>query len=80
VDYAPQDQKSHQVKEDLVMLVLSRKEGEQLVIDENIVITVTRLAGHRVSIGIEAPPHVRVMRGELDSHLARETEFISAGI
>lgn len=47
------------------MLVLSRKEGEQLVIDDNIVITITRLAGHRVAVGIEAPPHVRVQRGEL---------------
>lgn len=47
------------------MLVLSRKEGEQLVIDENIVITVKRLAGHRVAIGIEAPPHIRIQRGEL---------------
>ncbi|HET6879904.1 MAG TPA: carbon storage regulator [Pirellulales bacterium] len=62
------------------MLVLSRKEGEQLVIDENIVITITRLAGHRVSIGIEAPPHVRVMRGELESHTSKEASFAAAGI
>ena len=50
------------------MLVLSRKEGEQLIIDDNIVITVTRLGGHRVSLGIEAPPDVRVIRGELVTH------------
>jgi carbon storage regulator len=50
------------------MLVLSRKEGEQLVIDEHIVITVNRISGHRVSIGIQAPSDVRISRGELQPH------------
>ncbi len=49
------------------MLVLSRKVGEKLVIGDNIVITVNRIAGQRVSIGVEAPPHVRIVRGELQS-------------
>lgn len=49
------------------MLVLSRKAGEQLVIDGNIIITVNRVAGHRVSIGIEAPRDVRISRGEFGS-------------
>lgn len=58
------------------MLVLSRKMGEQLVIDENIVITITRVAGHRVSIGIEAPGHVVIKRGELEPRFeAREREW-----
>lgn len=52
------------------MLVLSRKEGEKLVIDGNIVITINRITGHRVSIGIEAPPDVRISRGELERHFA----------
>lgn len=47
------------------MLVLSRKVGEKLVIGDGIVITVSRVAGQRVSIGIEAPPEVRVVRSEL---------------
>ena len=50
------------------MLVLSRKEGEKLIVDDNIVITINRISGHRVSIGIEAPPDVRVSRGELQRH------------
>lgn len=48
------------------MLVLSRKVGEKLVIGDGIVITVNRIAGGRVSLGIEAPPHVRIVRGELE--------------
>lgn len=50
------------------MLVLSRKEGEKLVIGEDIVITVNRIAGNRVAIGIDAPREVSIVRGELDRH------------
>lgn len=47
------------------MLVLSRKEGEKLVIGDNISVVVTRVAGNRVTLGIEAPADVRIVRGEL---------------
>lgn len=48
------------------MLVLSRKVGQRLVIDDNITIVINRIAGNRVQIGIEAPDDVHIMRGELD--------------
>ncbi len=48
------------------MLVLSRKEGESLVIGEDVVITVNRISGNRITLGIEAPRHVRIVRGELE--------------
>ena len=47
------------------MLVLSRKVGEKLVIGDNITIVVNRVAGNRVTIGIDAPDEVRIIRGEL---------------
>ncbi len=47
------------------MLVLSRKKGQQLVIDGNIRVTVNRVSGNRVTLGIEAPDGVRVMRSEI---------------
>lgn len=47
------------------MLVLSRKVGEQIVIGDNITIVVNRVAGNRISLGIEAPADVRIVRGEL---------------
>lgn len=50
------------------MLVLSRKVGEQLVIGDNIRVVVHRVAGNRVTIGIEAPNDVRIVRGELQLH------------
>jgi carbon storage regulator len=48
-----------------IMLVLSRKVGEKIVIGDNITVTLVRLAGNRVAIGVDAPDRVRVMRGEL---------------
>ena len=47
------------------MLVLSRKIGEKLVIGDNITVVVSRVAGNRVTLGIEAPADVRIVRGEL---------------
>lgn len=47
------------------MLVLSRKEGEKLVIGENITLVVSKISGNRVTLGIEAPVDVKIFRGEL---------------
>ncbi len=47
------------------MLVLSRKPGERLVIGDDIVLVINKIAGNRVTIAIEAPRDVRVVRGEL---------------
>ena len=47
------------------MLVLSRKEGEQLVIGDNITLVISRISGNRVTIGIEAPKEVKIVRSEL---------------
>ncbi|MGD9633153.1 MAG: carbon storage regulator [Pirellulales bacterium] len=47
------------------MLVLSRKIGESICVAEDIVVVVKWIKGDRVSIGIEAPKKLRVLRGEL---------------
>lgn len=47
------------------MLVLSRKLGERIRIGENIEIVINRVSGNRVTLGIEAPPEVRILRGEI---------------
>lgn len=55
------------------MLVLSRKEGERIAIGDNITLIVSKVSGNRVTIGIEAPRDVKVVRGELQ--LPAETEI-----
>lgn len=57
------------------MLVLSRKEGEQLLIGDDIVVTITRISGNRVAIGVEAPRDVRIVRSELPPR-----EKVSTGV
>ncbi len=47
------------------MLVLSRKQQQEILIGENIKITVLKVKGNTVRLGIEAPRNVRVMRSEL---------------
>jgi carbon storage regulator len=47
------------------MLVLSRKRSEQIVIGPEIRITVVKLEGNQVRIGIEAPEDLTVLRAEL---------------
>jgi|688.fasta_scaffold10684_2 carbon storage regulator CsrA len=55
------------------MLVLSRKEGEKLLVGENITIVISKISGNRVTIGIEAPRDVKVVRGELERQVAAES-------
>jgi carbon storage regulator len=47
------------------MLVLSRKIGESIVLDGNIKVTVVKIVGNRVRLGIEAPPEVAIKRTEI---------------
>ncbi|MFM8251725.1 MAG: carbon storage regulator [Planctomycetota bacterium] len=47
------------------MLVVTRKVGEQIVIGDHVTVTVVRIAGGAVRIGIEAPKEYSVMRREL---------------
>lgn len=49
------------------MLVLSRKVGEKIVAGD-VTIIVTRVHGNRVTLGIEAPRDVPVLRGELPKY------------
>ncbi|MBC8356064.1 MAG: carbon storage regulator [Planctomycetes bacterium] len=48
------------------MLVLSRKERERVRLGDSIVVTVVRVSGDRVRLGIEAPGDMLVLREELD--------------
>jgi carbon storage regulator len=47
------------------MLVLSRKLNEKIVIDGGIVVTIVKIEGGQVRVGIEAPEHVKIRREEL---------------
>ena len=48
-----------------IMLVLSRKVGQRIFIGESISITVVKVAGGGVRIGIDAPSELSIIREEL---------------
>ena len=47
------------------MLVLSRKAGDEITIGDDIRVVVSQISGGRVSIGIQAPRDIHIVRGEL---------------
>lgn len=55
------------------MLVLSRKEGERIVVDGQITITLIEIRGKKARIGINAPRHIPVHRQEIHDLLLSET-------
>ncbi len=48
------------------MLVLSRKESEKIMLGDSIVLTIVRVSGDRVRLGIEAPSDMLILRSELE--------------
>ncbi len=56
------------------MLVLTRKMGEEIVIGDDIVITLVEIRADKVRIGIEAPKEVPVHRREVYDAIHRGEE------
>jgi carbon storage regulator len=54
-----------------VMLVLTRKTGERIQIGDDVTLTIVRIDGNKVRIGIEAPTSVKIKRDELPPKVER---------
>ena len=61
------------------MLILSRRESQRIRLGDSIVVTVIRMSGNRVRLGIEAPPDVVVLRDELEARPPSERPPASSG-
>jgi carbon storage regulator len=57
-----------------IMLVLSRKVGEKILIGDNISVTVVRVAQGIVRIGVEAPQNLPVVREEIKDQMHAHKE------
>jgi carbon storage regulator len=62
------------------MLVLSRRIGEEIVIDKQIRIVVAAVQGDRVRLGISAPPTMRVDRQEVHERRSQSPSSQGPGI
>ena len=57
------------------MLVLSRKVGERIHIGNDVFVEVRRISGNRVTLAVNAPHDIRILRGEL-VEAAREFDVL----
>lgn len=56
------------------MLILTRKKGESIVIDENIEITILESSDGKIKLGIEAPKNVLIYRKEVYESIQEENK------
>jgi carbon storage regulator len=54
------------------MLVLTRKAGQNVMIGDDVTVSVIRIQGNRVRIGVEAPSHLGIRREEAQSRSPQE--------
>ncbi len=59
------------------MLVLTRKLGESITIDDNIKIRIEKIRGKQVRLGIEAPKETRIYREEVYQAIKKQNEDAS---
>ncbi len=60
------------------MLFLSRKIGESIIIDDNIIITIQEVRGNTVKIGFEYPKSTRILRKEIFEKIQQENKAAAA--
>jgi carbon storage regulator len=56
------------------MLILTRRVGETLMIDDNVTVTVLGVKGNQVRIGVNAPKEVSVHREEIYQKIQQEKD------
>lgn len=54
------------------MLILTRRVGETLMIGDNVTVTVLRVKGNQVRLGVNAPKDVSVHREEIFERIQQE--------
>jgi carbon storage regulator len=62
------------------MLVLGRKKGESIVIDDDIEIIVTAVEGETVKLGINAPKHITIHRKEVYLEIQEENKQAASNV
>lgn len=54
------------------VLILTRRIGETVMIGDEVVVTVLRVKGNQVRLGVEAPKHISVQREEIFNRIKNE--------
>ena len=56
------------------MLILTRKVGEAIILDDDIKITVSDIQGNHIKLAIDAPKEVKVYREEIVKRMQAEAK------
>lgn len=67
------ERQAYSILREVCMLILTRKVGENLLIGDDISITVLSVRGNQVKIGVDAPKDISVHREEI-YHRIKEAE------
>ena len=62
------------------MLVLGRKKGESIIIDDNIEIIVTAIEGDTIKLGFKAPKHITIHRKEVYLEIQEENRLATSNV
>ena len=60
------------MEENKIVLILTRRIGESVIINEDITVTVLGIKGNQIRVGIDAPRHVSVHREEIYQRMKKE--------
>jgi carbon storage regulator len=63
-------------RQELQLLVLSRKKGESIIINDDITVVVVEIRGDKVRLGVEAPKEVAVHRKEVYDNIRKQGQNI----
>lgn len=55
------------------MLCLGRRVGEEIHLSNGVIIRVLKVKDGRIRVGIEAPEHIKIWRGEIESEIIGTT-------
>ncbi|WP_017379005.1 carbon storage regulator CsrA [Paenisporosarcina sp. TG-14] len=62
------------------MLVLGRKKGESIIIDDDIEIIVTAIEGDTIKLGFTAPKHITIHRKEIYLEIQEENRLATSNV
>jgi carbon storage regulator len=62
------------------MLILTRKLGESIIIEDNIKITVVDINKQQIKLGIDAPKNITINREEIAKKVKEENQLSSSSM
>jgi carbon storage regulator len=68
------------IRKEEIMLILTRRVGETLMIGDDVTVTVLGVKGNQVRIGVNAPKDVSVHREEIYERIKKEQQLQQQGL